>query len=153
MQRSSDPSQPVRRSEVSDSIARGIGGNVCPTSPPTRNERSPKQIIGYITRFRDVYPGVSENIIDVTYRELVSDPLAVVRRIYDRLGIQLKDSAAERMRRLASARSAYKKRVRGSVPTGDLGLDRVGVSHHFEDYSSRFGIPCQPIVHRILSNF
>ena len=54
-----------------------------PDLAPTRNERSPKQIIGYITRFRDVYPGVSENIIDVTYRELVSDPLAVVRRIYD----------------------------------------------------------------------
>jgi len=119
----------------------------------TSEVRKIEQIIGYITRFQDVCPDVSENIIDVTYCELVSDPLAVVRRIYDRLGIQLKDSAAERMRRLASARSAYKKRVRGSVPTGDLGLDRVGVSHHFEDYCSRFGICCQPIVHRILSNF
>ena len=71
----------------------------------------------------------------------------------ERLGIQLKDSAAERMRRLASARSRYKKRGRGSAPTGDLGLDRGGVSHNFEDYCSRFGIPCPPVVPRILSNF
>ena len=49
----------------------------------TSEVRKIEQIIGYITRFRDVCPNVSENIIDVTYRELVSDPLAVVRRIYD----------------------------------------------------------------------
>jgi hypothetical protein len=46
------------------------------------------------------------------------NPLAVVRRIYDRLGIQLTDSAAERMQRFASG-----KRGRGSAPTEDLGLD------------------------------
>jgi len=49
----------------------------------TSEVRKIEQIIGYITRFQDVCPDVSENIIDVTYCELVSDPLAVVRRIYD----------------------------------------------------------------------
>ena len=71
--------------------------------------RKIEQMLGYITRFRDAYPDVAGRFIDVTYRELVSDPLAVVRRIYERLEIRLTDLAAERMRRLASARSRYKK--------------------------------------------
>ena len=71
--------------------------------------RKIEQMLGYITRFRDAYPDVAGRFIDVTYRELVSDPLAVVRRIYERLEIRLTDLAAERMRGLASARSRYKK--------------------------------------------
>jgi hypothetical protein len=70
--------------------------------------RKIEQMLGYITRFRDAYPNVAGRFIDVTYRELVSDPLAVVR-LYERLEIRLTDLAAERMRRLASARSRYKK--------------------------------------------
>jgi hypothetical protein len=61
-------------------------------------------MLGYITRFRDAYPNVARQFIDVTYRELVADPLGVVRRIYEHY-IRLSVMAAERMRRLASARS------------------------------------------------
>ena len=53
--------------------------------------------------------------IDVTYRELVCEPLAVARRIYERLDIRLTEVAAERMRRLASARSPYEKGSRKSI--------------------------------------
>ena len=69
-----------------------------------------EQMLGYITRFRDAYPNVAGQFIDVTYRELVSDPLTVVRRIYERLDIRMTEVAVERMRRLASARSRYEKR-------------------------------------------
>jgi hypothetical protein len=71
--------------------------------------RKIEQMLGYITRFRDAYPNVAGRFIDVAYRELVSDPLAVVRRIYEQLDIRLTELAAERMRRLASTRSRYKK--------------------------------------------
>lgn len=105
--------------------------------------RKIEQIVDYITRFRDAYPNVASQFIDVTYRELASDPLAVVRRIYERLDIRLTEVAAERMRRLASARSRYKKDRRDSTPSADLGVHRTADLRRFEDYCSRFGIPSQ----------
>jgi LPS sulfotransferase NodH len=55
------------------------------------------------------YPNVAGQFIDVKYSELVSDPLAVVRRIYERLDIRLTDVAAQRMQRLALSRSRYER--------------------------------------------
>jgi hypothetical protein len=105
--------------------------------------RKIEQMLGYITRFRDAYPNVAGQFIDVTYRELVSDPLAVVRRIYERLDIPLTEVAAERMRGLVSARSRYKKGGGDSPPLADLGLDATAGKDQFEDYCSRFGISLQ----------
>ena len=102
-----------------------------------------EQMLGHITRFRDAYPNVAGQFIDVTYRELVSDPLAVVRRIYERLDIRLTEVAAERMRRLAAARSRYEKGRRDSPPLADVRLPDTADLGRFEDYCSRFGIPFQ----------
>jgi len=77
--------------------------------------RKIEQMLGYITRFRDAYPNVARQFIDVTYRELVSDPLAVVQRIYERLDIRLSEVATKRIRRLASTRSRYEKGSRKGV--------------------------------------
>ncbi len=79
--------------------------------------------------------------IDVTYRELVSDPMAVVRRIYERLDIELTEATAERMRRLAMARSRYQKPV-DSPTLAYFGIDRAAEAEQFQGYCSRFGIPC-----------
>jgi hypothetical protein len=80
--------------------------------------------------------------MDVKYPELVSDSLAVVRRIYGRLDIRLTDAASQRMQRLALSRSRYERR--GASPTSeDLGLDCSAEAHRFEGSCSRFGIPCQ----------
>ena len=105
--------------------------------------RKIEQMLGYITRFRDAYPNVAKQFIDVTYRELVSDPLAVVRRIYERLDIRLTEVAVERMRGLVSARSRYKKGRRGSPPLADPGLHGATGKDQFENYCSRFGISFQ----------
>jgi len=106
--------------------------------------RKIEQMLGYITRFRDAYPDVAGQFIDVTYRELVSDPLAVVRRIYERLDIRLTEVAAERMQRLASARSRYEKGHRERPPLADLGLDCAGAeTPRFKEYCSRFGLSFQ----------
>jgi hypothetical protein len=99
------------------------------------------EILDRIIRFRDAYPDVAGKFIDVKYSELVSDPLAVVRRIYERLDIRLTDAAAQRMQRLALSRSRYERR--GASPTSpDLGLDCSAQRQRFEGYCSRFGIPC-----------
>jgi Sulfotransferase family len=100
------------------------------------------EMVDYITRFRDAYPNVAAQFIDLTYPELVSDPLAVVRRIYERLDIRLTDVAAQRMQRLALSRSRYERRSVSST-SADLGVDCSAETHRFEGYCSRFGIPCQ----------
>jgi hypothetical protein len=105
--------------------------------------RKIEQILGCITRFRDAYPNRAGQFIDVTYRELVSDPLAVVRRIYERLDIRLTEVTAERMRRLGLVRSRYKNDRRKSPPLVDLGLDGTVDTRRFEDYCLTFGIPFQ----------
>ena len=103
--------------------------------------RKIEQMLGYITRFQEACPNVAGQFIDVIYRELVSDPLAVVRRIYERLDIRLTEVAAERMRRLAAARSRYEKGRRDSPPLADVRLPDTADLGRFEDYCSRFGIP------------
>ncbi|MBV9645384.1 MAG: sulfotransferase [Verrucomicrobia bacterium] len=102
--------------------------------------RKIEQMLGYITRFRDAYPNVAGQFIDVMYSELVSDPLAVVRRIYERLDIRLTELADRRMRRLASARSRYKEGRGDSPALADLGLHETVDLQFFEDYCARFGV-------------
>ena len=104
-----------------------------------REARKVGQISDYITRFRDARPEVARQFIDVTYRELVSDPLGVVKRIYERLNLRLTEPAVERMRRLASARSRY-QRGKAGPKLGDLGLEGADDAYGFSDYWSRFGI-------------
>lgn len=104
-----------------------------------REARKVGQILDHIIRFRDARPEVAGRFIDVKYRELVSDPLAVVRRIYERLDIRLTEAVAERMRRLASARSRYQKRRRASLTSPDLGFLGTTDTHRFQNYCSRFG--------------
>jgi hypothetical protein len=68
-----------------------------------REARMLAETMEHITRFRDAHPELAGRFIDVKYRELVSDPLAVVRRIYQQLDIRLTEAAAERMQPLAAA--------------------------------------------------
>jgi LPS sulfotransferase NodH len=103
--------------------------------------RKVKQISDYITRFRDAHRDAAGKFIDITYRELVSDPLEVVQRIYERLDIPLTEAAAERMRQLATARSRYQKPV-ASPTLAYFGLDPAAERERFAGYCSRFGIPC-----------
>jgi hypothetical protein len=116
--------RPVARSQLGMSEARKV-----------------RQLSDYITRFRYAHPDAAAKFIDVTYRELVSDPMAVVRRIYERLDIALTEATAERMRRLATARSRYQKPV-DSPTLAYFGLDHAAEAEQFQGYCSRFGVPC-----------
>jgi LPS sulfotransferase NodH len=93
-----------------------------------------------ITSFRAAHPELGDRVIDVKYHELISDPLAVVRQIYQRLDLNLTDVAAERMQHLASRRSRYKGRREGPALM-DLGPDGSLDKHRLEAYCSRFEVP------------
>jgi Sulfotransferase family len=95
-----------------------------------------------IMRFRDDHPGLAPRFIDVMYQELVSDPLAIVRKIYRQFDIRLTEAATKRMQRMASYRSRYRGH-NGSPTLAELGLDGPIEARRFQSYCARFGITCQ----------
>src|SRR5262249_47913363 len=93
-------------------------------------------------RFRDAHPELADRFFDLNYSELVADPLASVRRIYERFNIPLSEAVVERMRQFVSTRTRYH---RPHNPTlRDLGLDPREETTRFRNYCFRFGIACQP---------
>jgi hypothetical protein len=107
-----------------------------------REVRKIGEISHQITRFQDNHPLKAGQFVDVTYRELVTDPFAVVRQIYDRLDVRPTEEAAERMRHLASKRSRYDRSSHSST-RADFRVDCAAEAPRFEEYCSRFGISFQ----------
>jgi hypothetical protein len=95
-----------------------------------------------ITSYRRAHPELAGRFIDVKYDDLVSDPLAVVRRIYQQLDLRLPDVAAERMQRLAAIRSRY-KRPRFCPALTDLKVGGPAEKRLFEAHCSRFVALCK----------
>ena len=109
----------------------------------TREARVLAEAMDRFIRFRDAHPELADRFIDVNYPELVSDPLAAVRRIYRELQIPLTDMAAERIRHLVSNRSRHRGH-RTNRTMAELGFDEPAEMRRFSRYSLRFGVPCQP---------
>ena len=90
--------------------------------------------------FRDAHPEFADRFVDVAYGEVTSDPVAVVRRIYEKFDLTLTEEAAGRMRALASHRSRYKRRGPAS---GASPVRAHADASRFERYCSRFNISLQ----------
>jgi hypothetical protein len=97
-----------------------------------------------IIQFRDHHPELADRIIDIKYPDLVRDPLAAVRTVYDRVGAPLQEAQAERVRQTASRRSRYRGR-RASEEPFRLKFDAGAELGRFERYCLRFGIPFQGV--------
>ena len=93
-------------------------------------------------RFRDQHPELAGRFLDLNYREIVSDPLATVRRIYQHLDRPLTETALERMRQFISTRSRYHRKHNPTL--AELGFDVSTETRRFQNYCNRFGIPLQP---------
>jgi hypothetical protein len=91
-------------------------------------------------RFRDTHPEMAGRFIDLNYSDLVADPLAAVRRVYKQLNLVLTEEAAQRMRRLISQRSRYRKH---NPTLTEFGVDVLREARRFSQYCFRFGVPCQ----------
>ena len=104
-----------------------------------REVQTIQEITDHILRFQDKYLLNSGQVMDVTYSELIADPIAVIQRIYDRLEISLSRIAASRMRRLALNRSRYRRRNGRSRSTDPI-LNRTVDASRFEAYRSQFGV-------------
>lgn len=90
--------------------------------------------------FRDAHPEFEKRFIDLSYSDLVSNPLAAVRRVYEQLDITLTKQATERMRQLISKRARYRKH---NPTLTEFGIDVLREARRFSQYCFRFGVPCQ----------
>jgi hypothetical protein len=107
-----------------------------------REARNLAEHMESITSFREAYPEQEGRFIDVKFHELVSDPLRIVRQIYQRLDMPLTEMVVEKMRSLASRRSRYKG-PRGNKKPAGFEVDKNLDCRQLEAYCFRFGIPCQ----------
>ena len=82
---------------------------------------------------------VDERFFDVRYQELLRDPMAVVRRIYDRFGMALSAEAEARMQRFL--RNQPKDRHGAHrYSLSAFGLDARDLGPRFKSYCERFGL-------------
>lgn len=95
-------------------------------------------------RFRDSHPALAGRFLDVNYTELVSHPLAVVQRIYERLGRPLMGITVQKINQLIATRSRYPRRHDPTL--AELGFDVAAEIRRFQGYCQRFGVACrQPV--------
>ena len=97
------------------------------------------EVLDRFVDFRDAHPELTGRFMDVRYQEIVSDPLAVVRRIYEQFEIPLADGARERMQHLANQRSRYDHRRAPARPLDFVKQPHADLSR-FERYSTRFDV-------------
>jgi hypothetical protein len=80
---------------------------------------------------------VDERFVDVRYQDLLRNPMAIVRRIYDRFGMTLSAEAEGRMRRFL-ARHPKDKHGAHRYTLSVFGLDARELGPRFKSYRERF---------------
>jgi NAD(P)-dependent dehydrogenase (short-subunit alcohol dehydrogenase family) len=83
--------------------------------------------------------GAAASFVDVSYYDLVRDPLGEVQRVYTHAGLDLAPRAIEAMRAL-SARDVQHRHGRHVYDAHDFGLSTPQVEQTFTDYRTRFAI-------------
>jgi hypothetical protein len=88
-------------------------------------------------RAREAHPG---RVHDVTYRELVGDPVGTARAIYARFGLPWEAEVEGRMQAWLAA-NPQGKHGRHRYSLEQFGLDRAAVAGLFPGYPQCFGLP------------
>lgn len=99
--------------------------------------RKVRRMIDRSLSVRDARPDAT--IVDVSYYDICEDPIAEVRRIYDRAGLELTPDAEAAMRRVAE-KDVQNRYGRHVYRTRDFGLSPTSIEETFGDYRQRFGI-------------
>ncbi len=87
------------------------------------------------TGFRLARPDLADRWVDVAYTDLVRDPMAVVRDIYDRFGWSLGQPTAQEMKGWLSRQAERRRReTRHSYSLESYGLTPGGVDRAFAPY-------------------
>ena len=89
-----------------------------------------------ITGFRDSHPELKDRFIDIHYRELVSDPLTILRRLHWQMDLPWTKVTSDRIQAVVGSRGRYS----GKRTRADAGVDAKIIKDHFTAYCSRFGM-------------
>jgi hypothetical protein len=99
-----------------------------------------------VTKERDSGTLPLDQIADVGYRDLVSDPIDTVRRLYAEWDIDLSKEALRAMEEYVHARHANRPQTDGGdhhYSFDDTGLDLAEHRALVADYQERFGVPSE----------
>lgn len=79
-----------------------------------------------------------ERFIDVSYHDVMADPLATIRRVYDQCGLTVSDKHESRIRGWLGSHAPTKHGVHKHSPE-EFGMDGIEVNERFARYLDRFG--------------
>jgi hypothetical protein len=83
-----------------------------------------------------------DRFLDVSYYDLVSNPLGQMARIYDWMRIPLPEKVLQMMGRTLEVQVQHRYGIH-SYRLEDFGLDRETIKRQFQDYVVRFDIPVE----------
>ncbi len=78
-------------------------------------------------------------VADIRYHDLVADPLASVRRVYDELGLELSGAAVDAMRAFLAGRGGSSAVVH-RYSLEQFGLDPAEEAERYAPYRQRYGV-------------
>ena len=93
---------------------------------------------GMDARDRGVFP--PEQLVDVHFADFVADPLATIAEVYARLGRELTDDAADRMRAFLAEHPGDGGGGGSRYRFADTGLDEVALRERAAAYQERHGV-------------
>jgi hypothetical protein len=115
---------------------------------PLRTGINEARVLNEVTlkmmEFRDRHPSLSDRFVDVQYLDLVRNPVATVRRIYESFGIALSADAERRMYSFLGGRR-NKKRPKHVYSLADFGIETDRKESCLTAYCERFGIELEPV--------
>jgi hypothetical protein len=83
-------------------------------------------------------PGMEEHFHDVHFRNLIADPMATVRAIYQRFGLTLSDEAIARMEAWLASDDSHS--VKAKFTLAQFELDEARIDQAFGNYMAHYGI-------------
>ncbi len=97
--------------------------------------RAMSRLLDRAVDFRESHPELEDRWIDVSYYTLVQEPMAVVARIYDRFGWELKQDAVTRMEDWLDVQGERRRNEkRHKYDIADYGLTRTMIDAAFARY-------------------
>ena len=115
---------------------------------PLRTGINEARVLNEVTlkmmEFRDRHPSLSDRFIDIQYLDLVRNPVATVRQIYERFGLTLSADAERRMYSFLGGRR-NKRRRKHIYRLADFGIETDRKESCLAAYCKRFGVEIEHV--------
>lgn len=115
---------------------------------PVDHQRTGSEVVAFwgeqqrlATHFRISHPQLAQAFCDVIYSDLIADPMAVVKRIYNHHGMNLSVAAESNMAQWLEdySQERYREAHGEHIYTAqEYGLNEESLQQHFHDYRQRY---------------